>query len=59
MVGHFSQRLPPQFTFFSDTAGCGAFQTDGRWFQLPWPDFRCESSIAIMELIPVVVVAAI
>ena len=58
----FFPKASPSIHVFSDTAGsfgCGAFQTDSSWFQLPWPGFRCESSIAVMELIPVVVAAAI
>ena len=58
----FFPRASPSVHVFSDAAGsfgCGAFQTDGNWFQLAWPDSMKEPSIAVMELIPVVIAASI
>ena len=59
MVSLSSRGLPPQFTSFLMLPG--AFQTDGNWFQLAWPDSMNEPSIAVhvMELIPVVIAASI
>ena len=50
----------PDITVYSDASGawgCGAF-ADELWFQLEWPPQAKDFSIAIKELIPVVVSAA-
>ena len=51
----------PDITVYSDASGgwgCGAF-ADELWFQLEWPPQVKDVSIAIKELIPVVVSAAL
>ena len=49
-------------TFTSDASGswgCGAFSSDGKWFQLRWPDHWRERHITVKELLPVVLSIAI
>ena len=51
----------PDVTIYSDASGgwgCGAY-ADELWFQLEWPPQAKDFSIAIKELIPVVVSAAL
>ena len=38
--------------------GCGAFCKD-KWFQLRWPDAAQETQIAVKELIPIMLAAAV
>ena len=48
-------------TVISDASGkwvCGAFCKD-KWFQLRWPDAVQETQIAVKELIPIVLAAAV
>jgi hypothetical protein len=45
---------------FSDAAGsygCGAFLPSGDWLQVQWPTDWDSPSIAVMELIPIVIAA--
>ena len=45
-------------TITSDASGwweCGAFWSDGEWFQLEWPDSWIGVNITIKELLPIVV----
>ena len=56
-----SSTLLPEFTVFSDASGswgCGALW-GFQWFHFKWPDQFRPFSIAIKELIPVVVAAAV
>ena len=50
-------------TIISDASGswgCGAFSTSSlKWFQLQWPPHWASTSIAVKELIPIVVSAAV
>lgn len=58
----FFPRAAPSIHVFSDASGSfgsGAFQVGGSWCQLQWPDLQRGSSIAVLELVPVVVAAAI
>ena len=55
-----SQR--PSFTSTSDASGswgCGAVSSDNQWFQLPWPAANANKNIAIKEMIPIVISAAV
>ena len=48
-------------TITSDASGqwgCGAFSSDGEWFQLEWPDSWIGVHITIKELLPMVVAMA-
>ena len=56
-----SSTVLPEFNIFSDTSGswgCGALW-GFQWFYFKWPDQFCSFSIAVKELIPVVVTAAV
>lgn len=58
----FFPRPAPSVHVYSDAAGsvgCGAFQVGGSWWALRWPDAWTGSSIAVLELVPVVVAAAL
>ena len=49
-------------TITSDASGrwgCGAFSSEGEWFQLEWPDSWSGLHIAIKELLPIVVAMAV
>ena len=53
--------LQPQFTLVSDASGswgCGAYW-GSQWFHLQWPAGLQALSIAVKELIPVVIAAAL
>ena len=43
----------------SGSWGCGAFTTDGSWFQLEWPASWSQFHITAKEMVPAVVVVAI
>ena len=43
----------------SGTWGCGAFSSQGEWFQLEWPDSWRELHITIQELLPIVLSVAL
>ena len=54
----------PAIHIYSDAAGsvgCGAFQVGGSWFAFRWPMAEALSgaSIAVLELVPIVVASAI
>ena len=52
----------PSFTSTSDASGswgCGAVSSDNQWFQLPWPAANANKNIAIKEMIPIVISAAV
>ena len=56
-----SSTVLPEFNIFSDASGswgCGALW-GFQWFHFKWPDQFCSFSIAVKELIPVVVAAAV
>ena len=51
----------PTATVTSDASGrwgCGAFSSDGQWFQYRWPASWESVHITVKELVPLVVVAA-
>ncbi len=43
----------------SGSWGCGAYTTEGEWFQLSWPPAWCDVHITVKELLPVVLAIAI
>ena len=43
----------------SGAYGCGAFSSSHGWFQLQWPDSWSPINIAVKELVPIVMAAAI
>jgi hypothetical protein len=43
----------------SGSCGCGAFSRDHGWFQLEWPQSWQPANIAAMELVPIVLAAAL
>ena len=48
----------PLHIITSDTSGswgCGAFNDEGSWFQLQWPDSWAQCNIAVKEMVPVIV----
>lgn len=48
------------FTDASGTFGCGGLVTqDARWFQVEWPPSWAQVNIAVKELVPVVMAAAL
>ena len=52
----------PAFHIYSDAAGfvgCGAFAPSVGWFQLQWPQHWLSIDIAVKELVPVVISAAL
>lgn len=58
----FFPRLAPSVHVYSDAAGsvgCGAFQVGGSWFMFSWPQAWSGASIAVLELVPIVVAAAV
>ena len=55
-------REHPFHTITSDASGgwgCGAFCTDGRWFQIRWPDSWAPLHITVKELLPIIVACAV
>ena len=55
-------RSPASATLTSDASGgwgCGAFTSDGEWFQMQWPDYWGSVHITVKELVPIVVASAI
>ena len=49
-------------TLTSDASGtwdCGAFNSEGEWFQLEWPEEWRDIDITIKELLPIVVALAL
>ena len=58
----FFPRSAPSVHVYSDASGsfgCGAFQVGGSWCQLQWPESWQGGSIATLELIPIVIAAAL
>ena len=57
----FPLRLPSVHIFSdaSGAVGCGAFNSHGSWFQILWPTDWEATEIAVKEMLPVVVAAAI
>ena len=58
----FLQISPPTVHVYSDASGafgCGAFSIAAGWFQLQWPESWQEVAIAVKEMLPVVVAAAL
>ena len=52
----------PSIHVFSDawgSYGCGAFSPDGMWFNTRWPSNWATVDIAIKELVPLVLAAAL
>ena len=54
----------PAIHIYSDAAGsvgCGAFQVGGSWFAFRWPmaEAWSRASIAVLELVPIIVASAI
>ena len=52
----------PSVHIFSDASGsfgCGAFDPRGARFSVHWPQHWCEVDIAVKELVPVVIAAAL
>ena len=43
----------------SGTWGCGAFNSEGEWFQLEWPDKWRDIDIIVKELLHIVVALAL
>ena len=55
-------RPDPQHMITADASGswgCGAFGSQGRWFQLRWPQSWASHHIAAKELVPVVMAIAL
>ena len=55
-------RTQPTATVTSDASGrwgCGAFSSDGQWFQYRWPASWESVHITVKELVPLVVAAAL
>ena len=49
-------------TLTSDTSGswgCGAYSSEGEWFQLKWPEAWSEVHITVKELLPIVIAVAL
>ena len=58
----FSPTFVPTIHIFSDASGsfgCGALMATTSWFQLQWPPSWTSVDIAVKEMVPVVVAAAI
>ena len=58
----FFPRSAPSAQVYSDASGsfgCGAFQVGGSWCQLQWPESWHGGSIATLELIQIVIAAAL
>ena len=56
----FFPQVAPSVHVYTDAAGsvgCGGFQVNGSWFKLAWPTNQGQKSIAVLELIPVVLSA--
>ena len=43
----------------SGSWGCGAFSSEGEWFQIPWPESWNGIHITVKELLPVIVAIAL
>ena len=57
---HLTSQLPDKVLNASGSWGCGAFVEDSlAWFQLCWPQSWIRCSIAVKELFPIVVAAAV
>ena len=56
-----SSTVLPEFNIFSDVSGSWGYGAlwGFQWFHFKWPDQFCSFSIAVKELIPVVVAAAV
>lgn len=55
-------RTQPMTTVTSDASGgwgCGAFSSDGQWFQCRWPGSWDSVHITVKELLPIVVAIAL
>ena len=59
----FFQQVPvPSIHVYTDASGsfgCGGVALPSTWFQLKWPESWAEVDIAVKELVPIVVAAAI
>ena len=52
----------PSHTLTSDASGnwgCGAYSSEGEWFQLKWPEAWSEVHITVKELLPIVIAVAL
>ena len=52
----------PSVTLTSDASGCwgcGAFSSEGLWFQFRWPEVWAGVHITVKELLPIVVACAV
>ena len=55
--GHERSRASPGATIISDASGnwgCGAYSSQGDWFQFRWPESWASIHITIKELLPII-----
>ena len=58
-VGSQNQVVATLTSDASGTWGCGAFNSEGEWFQLEWPEEWRDIDITIKELLPIVIALAL
>ena len=62
MMSTIGRRQPPNIVITSDASGswgCGAFSSEGQWFQCMWSSSWASVHITVKELLPVIMACAL